>query len=353
MSEEARRRLSVKSDAAGLLGPSVLLPYLPVPTIWTGTQFGGVLLVPGPHLVIAQERAPFKKWPNIAPPFKGRLRASSPFLYSVIWGRTRKEWARSFRPYDRGRLRPGQPFPGNLSGVGVRRHNSAVCPFPGCLRPKHSIYRPGDALSGERHRQSLARRSYHGISRLRRPDLDRRRHTCAIAQPPALNHRYLFPRLNCITMSRIWRTISGPRDERQRGYSPVPPFVVLSKHPRAASLLKYLEKALDGPPRRGKVGMLGTTENNHDAQSASLRLLCRENEDEEGLSPRRPLVCRLRGLKQKGLKPGLPLTLSSLRPWQTVGPRRFAGQGRTSHSVGFDSRVVHPNYTRLSSGALR
>jgi hypothetical protein len=35
------------------------------------------------------------------------------------------------------------------------------------------------------------------------------------------------------------------------------------------------------------------------------------------------------------------------------GPRRFAGQDSTPQAVGFDSRVVHPYYTRLSRGTIK
>ena len=59
------------------------------------------------------------------------------------------------------------------------------------------------------------------------------------------------------------------------------------------------------------------------------------------------------GENEKALSLTLSQSLPGLGPWRfTDGPRRFAPQDFTPQAIGFDSRAVHPYYTRLSRGAL-
>lgn len=145
---------------------------------------------------------------------------------------------------NRGRWRPGRPSPGNLSGVSVKRHNNAVCPFLDCPWPRRSISRPGDALSGERHRQALAIRFCHGISRLQRFGLDRRRRSYVIAQPPVLIRQFLFPRPNCITLSSVWIS-NGRPGAAGDVIIPTPPNVFKASFPWPPTICVFFRIALD------------------------------------------------------------------------------------------------------------
>jgi len=60
------------------------------------------------------------------------------------------------------------------------------------------------------------------------------------------------------------------------------------------------------------------------------------------------------GVKQESPKLGVPYERTELRAQAIYcGPRRLAGRGHTSHTVGFDSRAVHGHYTPLSRGTLK
>jgi len=114
--------------------------------------------------------------------------------------------------YSRGRWRPEQLLPGNLSAGSARPNKIAACPFSDHLNTRHSIYRFVDDLSGGKHRQCLAKLFYCRISRLQEPFLYRKPYSHVIVQRHILYLLY-FPYYfylseTALSLKRNYRFIS-------------------------------------------------------------------------------------------------------------------------------------------------